>query len=137
MIKLEGLQSLYLRQFLSYSSISFCKWKLGVRFNFLLYLLGSLDFNFNKKTSSSFGESEIEINFQAKTKQKMSYPPDFEGLSRAAGKIFRHETNFRCYIIAKLKFWVYLKPTIINTLINTSVEKLIRRLGRHIWPLPM
>ena len=28
-------------------------------------------------TSSSFGESKIVINFQTKTEQKISYPPNF------------------------------------------------------------
>ena len=49
-------------------------------------LLGSLDFKFNKKTSSVFGECKIVINFEAKTEQKMSYPPDFGGLPHAVGK---------------------------------------------------
>ena len=40
----------------------------------------------------------------------MSYPPDFEGLLQAVGKFFGHKINLRCYRIAKLKFWVYLKP---------------------------
>ena len=51
-------------------------------------LLGPLDFDFNKKTSSAFGECKIVIHFEVKTVQKMSYPPDFGGLPRAVGNFF-------------------------------------------------
>ena len=40
-------------------------------------LLGSLDYDFDIKTSSCFGECKFVTNFQAKTEQKISYSPDF------------------------------------------------------------
>ena len=54
----------------------------------MILLLGSLDFKFNKKTSSAFDEYKIISNFEAKTEQKMSYPPNFGGLPRGIGKFF-------------------------------------------------
>ena len=48
---------------------------------------GSSSANF-EKNSSHFMESKNTINFEAKTEQKINYPPDFGGLPRAVGKIF-------------------------------------------------
>ena len=44
-------------------------------------------------------ESKIATNFDAKTGQKIGYPPDFGGLSRAVEKYFGPETNFMCFVI--------------------------------------
>ena len=62
--------------------------KIESKFKFFALAFGSLDFKFNKKTSSAFGECKIVINFEAKTEQKMSYPPDFGSLPCAVGKFF-------------------------------------------------
>ena len=93
----------------------FCKWKFRAIFNFLLQNLGSLKFDFSEKNSSHFMESKNTINFEAKTEQKINYPADFGGLSRAVGKFFWPGTNFICSAITKLKFWVYLEPPRIST----------------------
>ena len=55
---------------------------------FLLQHLGSLKFDFSEKISSHFMESKNTTNFEAKTEQKINYPADFGGLSRAVGKFF-------------------------------------------------
>ena len=49
-------------------------------------------------------ESKNTANFEAKTEQKINYPADFGGLSRAIGKFFLPATNFMCLAITKLKF---------------------------------
>ena len=54
----------------------------------MLEHLGSLKFDFSKKKSTHFMESKKTTNFEAKTEQKINYPADFGGLSRAAGKFF-------------------------------------------------
>ena len=40
---------------------------------------------------------------------------EFGGLPHSAGKLFLPETNFRCSVITKLKFRVWLEPPRINT----------------------
>lgn len=60
----------------------------------------------------------------------MSYPPDFEGLSWAVGKLFGHETNVRCYKTKILSTLKVPPPT------NTSVEKMIGRVGWGVYMPP-
>ena len=78
--------------------------KIESKFNFLLYHLGSLKFDFSKKNSSYFMEIKITTNFEAKTEQKINYPADFSRLSRAVGKFFLPGTNFMCSVITNLNF---------------------------------
>ena len=54
----------------------------------MLLQVGSLEFDLSKKKSSYFTERIITTSFEAKTEQKMNYPPDFGGLPRAVGKFF-------------------------------------------------
>ena len=41
-----------------------------------------------RKKSSYFMESKITSDLEAKTEQKINYPPDFDGLPRGIGKFF-------------------------------------------------
>ena len=54
----------------------------------MLQHVGSLKLDFSKNNSSCFIESKITTNFEAKTEQKINYPPDFGGLPRAVEKVF-------------------------------------------------
>ena len=44
----------------------FLQMKIESKFKFFAWILGSLDYDFNKKTSSAFGKCKIVINFEAK-----------------------------------------------------------------------
>ena len=80
MIKLELLQNSKITlapQLLSETSDPFWKWKFWVTFNFLRYILDSLNFNFNKKNSSCFSESRIVTNFQAETNKNWASIQNF------------------------------------------------------------
>ena len=73
-------------------------------------------------------ESKITTNFEAKTEQKIDYPAYFGRLSRAVGKFLWPGTNFMCWAITKLKFWVYFEPPRLYG----SAEKWIWMVGEHI-----
>ena len=75
-------------------------------------------------------ESKNTTNFEAKTDQKINYPPNFGGLPRGVGKIFWPETNFRVSPITKRKFWVHLEPHRSGG----SVEKWIWMVGAAYMP---
>ena len=104
--------------FLSWTSNSFCKWKLGVRFTYLLWLLKSLDFDFNKKSLSCFGECKIVTNFQSKTKKKLAthHPSRFgRPLNLQFGRDMKKGTpgqplnvNFWPYNFAQFLIFVYI-----------------------------
>ena len=57
--------------------------------------LGVIDFDFREKNSSDFMESKTTTNFDARRGEKIGYPPDLNGLSRAVEKQFGLETNFK------------------------------------------
>ena len=56
--------------------------------SFHTWHLGSLKLDFREKRSSHFMESKNTTDFEAKTEQKINYPADFGGLSRAVGNFF-------------------------------------------------